>query len=421
MSTVLEFPVEAGARTAPSTVRIGLLGLGHIGSALVHLARDATTALQAAQIAPAFTAALVRSTRRPHPASDLVAHVTDDVESFFAQPMDLVIEAMGGVEPAHTLVRRALLRRLPVITANKSLIAAHGESLSALARQQQTALRYEASCIAGVPFLGTFERRPLACRVDAVTAILNGTSNAILTRMEDGATFGDALEDAQRLGLAEPDPAMDVSGADGAEKLTILLRLFARLIVAPRAISTRAIDALTPADLLAARGVGGVIKPIARASWRMDGLDAFVGPALVGNRHPLGAVNGSTNGIVLHAAGGQQFYSGPGAGPDVTAATLLDEVAELAVEGIVRSPSRIETRGTARIGVPAGRWLVRASRPADATGLVDLLAVHDISCSTVITVAGNAYGVTDVTPADRVASADVLALPVIEPLDERRC
>src|SRR4029079_5940229 len=172
-----------------------------------------------------------------------------DIDAFFAEPVDVIVEALGGVDPAYALVRRALDRGIPVVTANKSLIAAHGEELAQLARRRATALRVEASCIAGVPFLGTFERRPLAARASGVTAILNGTTNSILTAMASGASFDAALADAQRLGFAEPDPSMDIRGAGDAEKLAILVRVFGRLLVDPAALPLNGIDGVEPEDI----------------------------------------------------------------------------------------------------------------------------------------------------------------------------
>src|SRR4029453_11103516 len=156
------------------------LGLGNIGSAFARLSREAAAQLSDRGLAPVVSTALVRSIARPRPAAGFVRGIPDSHASFFSEPIDIVVEALGGVEPAFTLVRRALDRGIPVVTANKSLLAAHGDELARPARQRGTALPYEAACIAGVPFVGTFERRALASRASGVTAILNGTSNYIL-------------------------------------------------------------------------------------------------------------------------------------------------------------------------------------------------------------------------------------------------
>ena len=176
----------------PVPCRIGLLGLGNVGSAFARLARDSAPRLSSHGFVPIVSSALVRSIGNRSRAP-FAAIATDDVDAFFAEPVDLLVEALGGVDAPYAFVRRALDRGTPVVTANKSLIAAHGEELARLARRRGTALRYEASCIAGVPFLGTFERRPFASSVAWVTAILNGTSNSILTAMSPKvsvSTFG---------------------------------------------------------------------------------------------------------------------------------------------------------------------------------------------------------------------------------------
>jgi homoserine dehydrogenase len=383
--------VDTAAGCVPATCRIGLLGLGNVGSAFARHAREAASHLAARGFAPVVSTALVRTTSHPRAAADFVTTITSDPDAFFAEPVDVVVEALGGVEPAFSLVRRALDRGIPVVTANKSLIAACGEELAQLARRRATALRYEASCIAGVPFLSTFERRPLAARADGVTAILNGTTNSILTAMASGVTFDAALADAQRLGFAEPDPSMDISGADAAEKLAILVRLFGRLIVDPSALPLEGIGGVEPADIAAAVAFDGAIRPVAQASWQGRSIHAFVGPAFVGGTHPLARVCGVTNGIVIHSRlgkgyGGTQCFIGPGAGPDVTAETLLDDVSELmaepvlsAVEGRrVRIPAPEASQTATSVTRPHSSWFVRLDGLARESDVADLLGSYGV-------------------------------------------
>jgi homoserine dehydrogenase len=384
ITTVLDQAAGAAATAAqacgPTTCRIGLLGLGNVGSAFARMTRSAGPALETRGFAASVSVALVRSLGRPRPAAAFTRRLTTTPEEFFAEPIDVVVEALGGVEPAYSLVRHALDRGIPVVTANKSLIAAHGEALSQAARRRGTALRFEASCIAGVPFLGMFERRPLGSTASGVTAILNGTSNAILTAMSGGTPFAAALAVAQRLGLAEPDPTMDISGADAAEKLTILLRLFGRLIVTPASIPTAGIDTVEATDMAAAAAFGGAIRPVSYASWHGERVDAFVGPAFLAGTHALSRVAGVTNGVEIRSAMGAQSYIGPGAGPDVTAATLLDDVAEVVTERRVRTPSPAPAAAARSVARPESAWFVRldgASRQAD---VADLLGSYGIWC-----------------------------------------
>ena len=387
-TTVLDSAAAAAAVVldpgcTPATCRIGLLGLGNVGSAFARLTRDAAPRLSARGFAPTVSTALVRTTCQPRAASAFTASITADIDAFFAEPVDVIVEALGGVEPAHALVRRALDRGIPVVTANKSLIAAHGDELAQLARRRATALRYEASCIAGVPFLGTFERRPLASQASAVTAILNGTSNSILTAMARPSSpigFAAALAEAQRLGLAEPDPTMDVCGADAAEKLAILVRLFGRLVIDPASIPLDGIGSVDSGDIAAAAAFDGAIRPIAHASWNGTAVRAFVGPAFVGGAHPLARVSGATNGIVIRGEYGVQCYTGPGAGPEATAATLLDEVAEVMTEPRVRPPSPEPSRAAASVTRPDTAWFLRLTAARDSD-IADLLGSYGIWCT----------------------------------------
>ena len=364
----------------PATCRVGLLGLGNVGSAFARMTRDAAAALAPRGFAPAVSIALVRNLARPRAAAAFTNRITASADDFFAEPVDVIVEALGGVEPARTLVRHALDRGIPVITANKSLIAAHGEELALVARRRATALRFEASCIAGVPFLGMFERRPLGARASGVTAILNGTSNAILTAMSAGTSFAAALADAQRLGLAEPDPSMDISGADAAEKLVILLRTFGRLIVNPHSIPTAGIGGVEANDMAAAATFGGAIRPVSYASWHGDRIHAFVGPAFLAGTHALAGVAGVTNGIEIRSNGGAQCYIGPGAGPDVTAATLLDDVAEVVTERRVRPPSPAPATEARTVVPPDTAWFVRIDGSSRHSDVADLLGSYGIWC-----------------------------------------
>lgn len=370
----------AAQTCVPATCRIGLLGLGNVGSAFARMARSAGPALETRGFAPSVSVALVRSLSRPRPAAAFTNRLTATAEDFFAEPMDVVVEALGGVEPAYALVRHALDRGIPVITANKSLVAAHGEALSQVARRRGTALRFEASCIAGVPFLGMFERRPLGSSASGITAILNGTSNAILTAMSSGTPFDAALADAQRLGLAEPDPTMDISGADAAEKLTILLRIFGRLLVSPASVPTAGIGSVEATDMAAAAGFGGAIRPLSYASWQADRVHAFVGPAFLDGGHSLSRVSGVTNGIEIRSSGGTQSYIGPGAGPDVTAATLLDDVAEVVTERRVRTPSPAAAATARSVVRPESAWFIRLDGPVRQSDVADLLGSYGIWC-----------------------------------------
>ena len=406
MSTsVLEHRRTDGADCAPRVMRIGLLGAGNVGSTFARLASASRSELAAHGFTADVTMALVRSATRQRPTAP-VSRYTTDAGEFFSRPHDLIVEALGGVEPARHLVHRALDQGIPVVTANKSLVADCGDHLAQLARRRATAFRYEAACIAGVPFLGTFERRPFASRVTAVAGILNGTSNHILTAMaRGGKTFADALADAQRLGLAEPNPDSDVRGIDAAEKLAILLRQFGAIAVSPSEIPLVTLGSVDTADLSAAAAFGGAIRPVAIARWDDGCVRAFAGPAFVDGAHPFATVNGVTNAIQIRGARGTLCFTGPGAGPEVTAATLLDDVAEIATERAIRPPSSIRVRAVARVERPETGWFVRVNGPAREADVADLFAAYGVWCTRLSDHAGRLYALTCAASADRIESA----------------
>ncbi len=375
----------ASVASLPRTVDVALLGLGRVGSAVASLAINPPDTFG---VNVRLAGALVRDCTRPREgALHRRVRLYDDASRLFARRPNLVIEVLGGIEPARSIVLEALERGIPVVTANKSLMAAHGDELLAAAALNGVSLRYEASVLAGVPFLGTFGARPLAARISRITGIVNGTSNFILTKMErERQDFGDALADAQRLGLAEPNPANDIEGVDAVEKLAVLIRHFARRSVAPSAIETSGIAGLTALDLRYAREFGGVIKAVVDAGWTREGVSAFAGPAFVPAEHKLSRIDGVENAVCLHSeAAGDLFYSGPGAGPAVTAATILDDVAECCATADESVPaSRNAAPARCRIDdchAPATSWFVRLSgRPALPHGadLSDLLGSFGI-------------------------------------------
>lgn len=359
---------------AVETARVALLGCGTVGRAFASLSRTTTSTARALQI----TAALVRETSRPRPLD--LPPLTDDARLILHSEPDVVVELLGGTEPARSLVLEALQKRIPVVTANKTLLAHHGAELREAAHRTKTPLFYEAAVIAGVPFLGTLGRRPRAASVTSLVGIVNGTSNFILTRCAtDNVTIAEALADAQRRGYAEPDPRDDIQGIDARDKLAVLLQHFAQAAVPLDAIETRGLDTLSRVQAAHARELGGSIKPLVSADWTAGAVEAFVGPTFVPHAHPLANVHGVENAIVLQAPGGRLIFQGPGAGPEITAATVLDDVEE-ALAGTGRTPARVENGS---VTSPAGGWLVTldAARLPPSTDVADLLASHGLFAS----------------------------------------
>ena len=269
---------------------------------------------------------------RPEIPADLI---TDDVMSLVSDPrVDLVVEVMGGLDPAGELVISALEAGKPVVTANKELIAARGPELFAAAAAAGVPLLFEAAVGGGIPIIRPLTETLAGEQVDRVLGIVNGTTNFILSSMaESGTAYEEALADAQRLGYAEPDPSADVSGADAAAKAAILAGLAFGTWVGPAGLHTEGITSITDADFRAAEQLGFVIRLLAIAERRLDGVSVRVHPLMLRSDHPLAAIRGATNAIYIEgAAVGQLLFSGPGAGGEPTATAVLGDVIDAARE-----------------------------------------------------------------------------------------
>ena len=290
--------------------------------------------------------------------------ITSNPSEFLRSNYDVVIEALGAVEPARTLVSRLLGRGTSVVTANKSLVAAHFDHLESVASANGAAFRYEAAALSAVPFLGTLAARPLMASVDRLLAIVNGTSNYVLTSLaEPGTSFDQALSRAQAFGYAEPDASRDLDGLDAADKLLLLTSLLGWGRLSREALDVQGIGAVTADDLAAAQSMGGTIKPVVYAHRDGTGVRALVGPVFLPSTEPLASLGGALNGIRLdgrHVS--NLFFSGPGAGPDVTAATLLDDAVQATCERRVHE----RAYGPGRPVLPASpvtSWFLRTTFP----------------------------------------------------------
>jgi homoserine dehydrogenase len=356
-----------GAKPAPAnavrTIRIGLLGLGQVGQAVARLAADRSAAAHTG-IRFQLDHALVRDTGKARRCQK-IPRLTDNQSVFLRGNYDVVVDALDAVEPARTLVARLLGRGISVVTANKALVAGHGPHLDAIAAAHGASFRFEATALSAVPFLGTLAARPLVAAVDRVLAIVNGTSNYVLTSLaEPGVTLEHALAGARQQGFAEPDPSRDLDGLDAADKLLLLTSLFGWGRLSRQGLEVRGIRDLSADDLAAARSIGGAIKAVVFADRDGIGVRAFVGPAVLSATEPLASLGGALNGIRLDGRHiSNLFFSGPGAGPDVTAATLLDDVVQAAA-----AEKRVHCRPTDSsrpvfATSPATPWFVRLNFP----------------------------------------------------------
>jgi homoserine dehydrogenase len=368
MSTALKIesdkvPVPALVRGAP-TVRVALAGCGTVGGELVRmLHRDA--AETGARHGLPFQLVRVLVAHGDHPRPDELdrALLTTDLDTFLGTDADVVVEAIGGLEPALTIARAALARGGRLVTPNNALVAAHGPELAALARRSGGRLDFESAVGGGIPIVRTLRESLSLTGIQAVRGILNGTTNYVLSRLEDGWTFTDALADAQARGFAEADPSRDLRGEDAADKLRILAWLAfgtepARLQVRRRGLGDGA-DRLARA----ARALGGAVRLVAEAARVPNGVAASVEPVLVSVTSDLGRTRDAEN-LVLVESGtnGRIRLAGPGAGGAPTATALLGDM--------VRAGKRHRTPAPAAApAVPDRRahaWAIAVDRGASA-------------------------------------------------------
>jgi homoserine dehydrogenase len=320
--------------TAVKPVRVGLLGCGTVGGGVVKLLRRNAAMLAAKLGARIELAGVADRSLRPDPALGLGADlITRDAHALVKRPdIDLVVELFGGYEPAQSLILQALAAGKDVVTANKALLAEHGDRIFKAAARNQRFIGFEASVGGGIPIIRTLREALAGDRQRAVYGIVNGTCNFILTTMaEHGAEFADVLAEAQRSGLAEADPSLDVGGHDAAHKLCLLVTLAFGVALKPRQVHTEGITHITQQDIAYARELGFTIKLLAIAKNDDGAIEARVHPTMVPSRHLLAGVGGAFNAIYIQGeALGSTMYFGLGAGEMPTATAVVADILEVA-------------------------------------------------------------------------------------------
>ncbi|MCP9882470.1 homoserine dehydrogenase [Cyanobium sp. Alchichica 3B3-8F6] len=352
------------------TIGIGLLGLGTVGAGVAGIL--ATPSGRHPLVAELdLRRVAVRDLTRPRPVELAAELLTTNPEAVVDDPaVDIVVEVMGGLEPARSLILRAIAAGKPVVTANKAVIARYGEEIAAAAAEQGVYVLIEAAVGGGIPIIEPLKQSLGANRIQRVSGIINGTTNYILSRMAaEGAAYADVLAEAQRLGYAEADPAADVQGGDAADKIAILAGLAYGGSVPRAAIPTEGIDRLEARDVAYAAQLGYVVKllAVAQAMPNLNQgaeqlLDVRVHPTLLPKAHPLAGVNGVNNAILVEGDPvGQVMFYGPGAGAGPTASAVVADILNIA--GI-----RQATAGSAKPPLDpllaAGSW--RACRLVDS-------------------------------------------------------
>jgi homoserine dehydrogenase len=361
-------------------VGISMLGAGNVGGGVV-AALNAASARYARTVGRPLELrrALVRDASRARPGLE-TSQLTTKIDDVLADAgTQIVIELMGGEEPARDYIARTLASGRHVVTANKEVMAKYGAELLALAAEHEVRLLYEASVGGGIPIISPLSRDLLANEVTAVTAIINGTTNFMLTAMAtEGADYDDVLAEAQQLGYAEPDPTADVEGFDAAYKLAILCGLAFGLEVAPDAIDRQGISSLTSQDFAYAAELGYTIKLLACARLEGGELIASVRPTLIDHDEPLAKVDGVLNAVQVEGdLVGSVLFEGPGAGAAPTASAVLADVLELGRDIVAaRPPSAVAPLRPAQMMASAShrsRYYLRVTAP-DQAGVLGRLA-----------------------------------------------
>ena len=379
-------------------VTIGLIGLGTVGTGVARLLTEHPDRLARRAGRPfRWKWAVVRDPAKVRGVALEGVQVTTDVEPLLADPeVDVVIETMGGTDPALRYVLAALAAGKHVVTANKALLAEHGAEVFAQARASGRAVAFEGSVGGGIPIVQALGVALAANQVQSLAAIVNGTCNFILTRMtEEGLPYDEALRQAQQLGYAEADPTLDVDGTDTAHKLAILAQLAFEANVRLDAIPRRGIDRLQLADLKYAGELGYTIKLLALAKLSAAGLELRVAPTLVRRGTPLAEVRGPYNAIrVVGDAVGDTLFYGRGAGALPTASAVIGDLIDVAT-GRAGLPSRSlrlwsESAPPVSLTPPSkitSRYYLRftiADRPGVLARLAHILGDHGISIASVI-------------------------------------
>lgn len=402
--------ITIAAMNAPETpqqvnrTNVAIVGMGTVGAGVAKLLIDHgdRTARHAGKTIW-LSKAVVRDLTKPRGIALPDGILTDQVDEVIDDPtIDVIVQLIGGLSPARELMLRAMEAGKDIVTANKALLAEHGAELFTRARQLGRSIAFEAAVAGGVPIIANISQCLSANQITSLEGILNGTSNFIVSQMDDqGAGYEATVKLAQELGYAEADPSMDVDGTDAAQKLAILSHLAFGATVDWRDIPRRGIDGLDPVDLRYAGQLGYRIKLLATARLVESGpeqgqLELSVAPTLIRRGNPMAAVSDAYNAIAVEGdAVGPVFYHGLGAGQMPTASAVVADIIDMAVG---RTPITFQTleyfssdqrpRVSQRdVDALAGRYYLRlsvANDPGTLSSIAGVLARHAISISSVI-------------------------------------
>ncbi len=375
------------------TLKVAMLGCGVVGTQVARLLREEATELAVRSGAQLEIAGIaVRRLSHPRPGIDRDLLTTDAMGLATRPDVDVVVEVIGGIEPAHSLILAAMERGKSVVSANKALLAEHGEQIHRVSRDYGADLYYEAAVAGAIPILRPLRESLAGDTVHRVMGIVNGTTNFILDRMDSsGADFSESLEEAQALGYAEPDPTADVEAFDAAAKAAILASLAFHTRVTASDVYREGITEVTAADIASAKVLGRIVKLLAICERTDEGVAVRVHPAMIPRTHPLAAVGGAYNAVFVDAkSAGQLMFYGAGAGGTPTASAVLGDIVAVARNRLAgtRGP---EVTTYAELPVrPMGDTLTRyhvsldvADKPGVLAPVAEAFARHGVSIQAV--------------------------------------
>jgi homoserine dehydrogenase len=410
-------------------VPVALLGYGTVGAAVSRfLAEGADDIERATGHRLRVVRALVRDVEKERAFPAAAGVLTDDFAAVRDDPsIAVVAEVMGGVEPTGDYVLELLRAGKPVVSANKQLVARRGDELFAAAHEAGVQLRFEASVCAAIPVIKVLREALVVSNVHRVLGIVNGTTNFVLTRMEAGASYADALAEAQRLGYAEADPSDDVSGADAAAKMAILATVAFGSRFTISDVSYQGIEEIAQEHVQAAADLGAVVRLIGSATLVDGAVDVRVSPAFVDRHHPLAAVEGATNAVMLQGDAIREIVlEGPGAGGIETAsAVVADMVSVIGTTGtgFLQNDPCWRELGTMPPGDLRSAWYLGievVDRPGVLAQIALRLANHGVSVARLEQRVVNGHAALAMTTHEAPQGALEAALGEIEGLDETR-
>ena len=411
------------------TLKVALLGCGVVGTQVARLLREEAAELAVRSGAQLEIAGIaVRRLSHPRPGVDRDLLTTDAMGLATRPDVDIVVEVIGGIEPAHSLILAAMERGKPGVSANKALLAEPGEQIHRVSRDYGADLYYEAAVAGAIPILRPLRESLAGDTVHRVMGIVNGTTNFILDRMDSsGADFSESLEEAQALGYAEPDPTADVEGFDAAAKAAILASLAFHTRVTASDVYREGITEVTAADIASAKLLGRIVKLLAICERTEEGVAVRVHPAMIPRTHPLAAVGGAFNAVFVDAkSAGQLMFYGAGAGGTPTASAVLGDIVAVARNRLAGTRGPEVTTYADLPVLPMGDTLTRyhvsldvADKPGVLAPVAEAFARHGVSIQAVRQTSRGAEALLvivthEARDADLAATiSELQALPVV--------